>query len=76
MTYTDYTATAEITPGDRILRSTIAGDTEWTVLAVEPGRIQIAVPEAGQYLNNRNRTARTRWYKRTSPILAGAVIAR
>ena len=84
MTYTDYTATAEIASGD-ILISVMYAETqygpylsytEYEVSQVEADRIQVINPDGGNYRSNKNRSARTRWYKRTSPILAGAVIAR
>jgi hypothetical protein len=84
MTYADYTATAEIVPGD-ILISVMYAETqygpylsytEYEVSQVEADRIQVINPDGGNYRSNRNRSARTRWYKRTSPMLAETVIAR
>jgi hypothetical protein len=84
MTYSDYTAGADIKPGDKIV-TVLYGESrygkfltynEFTVLAVEENRVQVVNPDGGNYRSNCNRSARTRWYKKTSPILANAVIAK
>lgn len=82
MTYRDFTPDSTIVPGDTLIRvqawQTQYGSgvhyEEMEVLAVEETRIQVANPDGGNYRSNKNRSARTRWYKRTSPILAGRVI--